>query len=203
MKKAVAYLLPYIEEEKKKSAPQPPKEELHWQTANPVVYGLLKDYAKEMRNKPTKAEAMLWNALSGKNLDGFKFRRQHIIGTFITDFICLKENLIVEVDGLIHQLPDNKKSDEERSVIRFTNDEVLGSIEEVLEKIHQKLLAPPSAAAGAPGKILMATVKGDVHDIGKNIVSVVLACNNYEIVDLGVMVPPEKIIAEAIAHNGI
>ncbi len=53
----------------------------------------------------------------------------------------------------------------------------------------------------AIGKVLMATVKGDVHDIGKNIVSVVLACNNYEIVDLGVMVPPEKIIAEAKAHN--
>jgi 5-methyltetrahydrofolate--homocysteine methyltransferase len=51
------------------------------------------------------------------------------------------------------------------------------------------------------GKILMATVKGDVHDIGKNIVSVVLACNNYEIVDLGVMVPPEKIIAAALEHN--
>ncbi|WP_010522435.1 methionine synthase [Aquimarina agarivorans] len=51
------------------------------------------------------------------------------------------------------------------------------------------------------GKILMATVKGDVHDIGKNIVSVVLACNNYEIVDLGVMVPPEKIIETAIAEN--
>ncbi|WP_375239080.1 methionine synthase [Aurantibacter sp.] len=51
------------------------------------------------------------------------------------------------------------------------------------------------------GKILMATVKGDVHDIGKNIVSVVLACNNYEIVDLGVMVPSEKIIQEAIKHQ--
>ncbi|HNU59244.1 MAG TPA: dihydropteroate synthase, partial [Aquaticitalea sp.] len=50
------------------------------------------------------------------------------------------------------------------------------------------------------GKILMATVKGDVHDIGKNIVSVVLGCNNYEIVDLGVMVPPEKIIETAIAE---
>ena len=49
----------------------------------------------------------------------------------------------------------------------------------------------------AAGKILLATVKGDVHDIGKNIVSVVLACNNYEIIDLGVMVPPEKIIATA------
>jgi len=47
------------------------------------------------------------------------------------------------------------------------------------------------------GKILMATVKGDVHDIGKNIVAVVLACNNYEVIDLGVMVPPEKILDEA------
>ncbi|MDC1226694.1 methionine synthase [Algibacter sp.] len=51
------------------------------------------------------------------------------------------------------------------------------------------------------GKILMATVKGDVHDIGKNIVSVVLACNNYEIIDLGVMVPPEKIIETAIKER--
>ncbi|AUC86167.1 methionine synthase [Polaribacter sp. ALD11] len=51
------------------------------------------------------------------------------------------------------------------------------------------------------GKILMATVKGDVHDIGKNIVSVVLACNNYEIVDLGVMVAPEKIIQMAISER--
>ncbi|WP_452226719.1 methionine synthase [Lacinutrix cladophorae] len=51
------------------------------------------------------------------------------------------------------------------------------------------------------GKILMATVKGDVHDIGKNIVSVVLGCNNYEIIDLGVMVPPEKIVETAIEEN--
>ncbi len=51
------------------------------------------------------------------------------------------------------------------------------------------------------GKILMATVKGDVHDIGKNIVSVVLGCNNYEIIDLGVMVPAEKIIQAAIDHQ--
>jgi 5-methyltetrahydrofolate--homocysteine methyltransferase len=57
--------------------------------------------------------------------------------------------------------------------------------------------ASKDANAKAAGKILMATVKGDVHDIGKNIVSVVLACNNYEIVDMGVMVPPEKIINKA------
>ena len=51
------------------------------------------------------------------------------------------------------------------------------------------------------GKILMATVKGDVHDIGKNIVGVVLGCNNYDIIDLGVMVPSKKIIEEAIKHD--
>lgn len=51
------------------------------------------------------------------------------------------------------------------------------------------------------GKVLMATVKGDVHDIGKNIVGVVLGCNNYEVVDLGVMVPAEKILEEAKKHN--
>ena len=61
--------------------------------------------------------------------------------------------------------------------------------------------AKDDATSSSAGKVLMATVKGDVHDIGKNIVSVVLACNNYEIIDLGVMVPPEKIIAAAIEHQ--
>ena len=53
----------------------------------------------------------------------------------------------------------------------------------------------------AAGKILMATVKGDVHDIGKNIVGVVLQCNNYEVIDLGVMVPADRILDEAVAHG--
>jgi 5-methyltetrahydrofolate--homocysteine methyltransferase len=51
------------------------------------------------------------------------------------------------------------------------------------------------------GKILMATVKGDVHDIGKNIVGVVLGCNNYEVIDLGVMVPADKILDTAVKEN--
>ncbi len=57
------------------------------------------------------------------------------------------------------------------------------------------------AASSSKGKILMATVKGDVHDIGKNIVGVVLQCNNFEVIDLGVMVPTETILAEAKAHE--
>jgi 5-methyltetrahydrofolate--homocysteine methyltransferase len=210
MKKAVAYLLPYIEASKRPLAPKGGiKTTQHWETANPMNYGLLKQFAFDMRNKPTDAERFLWEALSGKKLEGYKFRRQHIIGNYIADFICLKENLIIEIDGLIHQLPENKTNDEERTkwlngegfqVIRFTNKEVLFELDKVLDKIELTLAAPPLGAGGA-GKILMATVKGDVHDIGKNIVSVVLACNNYEIIDLGVMVAPEKIIAAAIEHN--
>ena len=210
MKKAVAYLLPFIEAAKRPPAPKGGvKTSEYWQTANPYNYGLLKKFAIEMRYKPTDAESVLWNALSGKKLEGFKFRRQHIIGNYIADFICLKENIIIEVDGAIHQLPENIASDEERTswlrsegyqVIRYTNDEVLFNLDNVLNTIYAALMAPPSGAGGA-GKILMATVKGDVHDIGKNIVAVVLGCNNFEIIDLGVMVPPEKIIEAAIREN--
>jgi 5-methyltetrahydrofolate--homocysteine methyltransferase len=64
------------------------------------------------------------------------------------------------------------------------------------EKLASGLENKPAA-----GKILMATVKGDVHDIGKNIVGVVLQCNNYEVIDLGVMVPAQKILDAARTHN--
>jgi len=63
------------------------------------------------------------------------------------------------------------------------------------------LEAEKKGGAGNKGKILMATVKGDVHDIGKNIVGVVLSCNNYEVIDLGVMVPADKILAAAKEHK--
>jgi len=68
----------------------------------------------------------------------------------------------------------------------------------------QPFMEAEKAASGNPqaqGKVLMATVKGDVHDIGKNIVGVVLGCNNYEVIDLGVMVPADKILAAAKEHN--
>ncbi|MUP44362.1 DUF559 domain-containing protein [Gramella sp. BOM4] len=205
MKKAVAHLLPYIEAAKK--APKPPKGEQYWQTADPALYGKMKEFARRMRyEKSTRAESKLWEALSGKKLEGYKFRRQHIIGSYISDFVCLREKLVIEVDGLIHELPEHKLSDEERTawledqgfrVIRFTNHQVLQNLDFVLETILKKLKQAPPSGVGGAGKVLLATVKGDVHDIGKNIVSVVLGCNNYEIIDLGVMVPPEKIIETA------
>lgn len=71
----------------------------------------------------------------------------------------------------------------------------------LLPYIEESKRLNATASTGNAGKILMATVRGDVHDIGKNIVAVVLACNNYEIIDLGVMVSPEKIIETAIKEN--
>src|SRR5690554_5644845 len=71
----------------------------------------------------------------------------------------------------------------------------------LLPFIEEEKLKSGSTQSNSAGKVLMATVRGDVHDIGKNIVAVVLACNNFEIIDLGVMVPPEKIIETAIKEQ--
>ncbi len=90
----------------------------------------------------------MWHLLRGRQLDGYKFRRQHIIGSYIADFVCLNKRLIIEVDGLIHQIPENKISDAERTfelnklgfdVIRFTNEEIEKNAEIVLSKIVKKL----------------------------------------------------------------
>lgn len=69
------------------------------------------------------------------------------------------------------------------------------------EKEERKNNNSDAAEEKGPAKILLATVKGDVHDIGKNIVGVVLGCNGYDIIDLGVMVPADKILSEAQKHN--
>jgi len=74
------------------------------------------------------------------------------------------------------------------------------AVARLLPYMEQENKDNPMASSSA-GKILLATVKGDVHDIGKNIVGVVLACNNYEVIDLGVMVPSEKILQTAIEQN--
>ena len=213
MKKAVAYIQPFISPPTPEGGATDIVENNSWKTANPVLYNLLKEKAKEMRNKPTEAEKMLWNVLSNKGIENYKFRRQHIIGEYIVDFVCLEKRFVIEVDGSVHNELEQIEHDKHRTewlesigfkIIRFTNNQVLSDLFNTIENIRKELnailVAPPSGAGGA-GRILMATVKGDVHDIGKNIVSVVLACNNFEIIDLGVMVPPEKIIKAAVENN--
>ncbi len=123
-----------------------------YEWADPGSYRALKEYALTNRNKATRGEEILWNIVKTKKLSGHKFRRQHIIGKFITDFVCLDKRLIIEVDGLIHQLPENIESDEIRTqwltakgfkVIRFTNEQVISQPNEVTEIIISELNARP------------------------------------------------------------
>jgi len=116
----------------------------YFQTADAHIYSLLKTYVQNHRNNPTQAEDKLWHLLKNKQLEGFKFRRQHIIGSFIADFVCLSRQLIIEVDGLIHQLTENQLSDKDRTewlesngwrIIRFTNENVLNNEQDTLNKI--------------------------------------------------------------------
>ena len=120
--------------------------------ADPITYPLLKDFAFQNRSNPTQAEDVLWEIVKSKKLEGIKFRRQHIIGNYITDLVCLDRRLIIEIDGLIHQLPENKVSDEIRTqwlnekgfkVIRFTNEDVLNKTNEVIEIIFSSLKNQP------------------------------------------------------------
>ena len=107
----------------------------------------LKEFRKELRNNPTKAESKLWQFLKKSQLENRKFRRQHSIDNYIVDFYCPTEKLVIEVDGGIHNNFINNEYDFKRTealekfgckVIRFTNDEVFENIELVLEAIKQE-----------------------------------------------------------------
>ena len=91
------------------------------------------DRARELRANTTEPEKILWDRISNRQLDGFKFRRQHPINTYIADFYCHQAKLVVELDGLIHYYPENKEYDKSRNlemeglgirVIRFRNEEI-------------------------------------------------------------------------------
>ncbi|MEI6554359.1 MAG: phosphoribosylformylglycinamidine synthase [Paludibacter sp.] len=130
------------------------------QTAYPSLYSRLKELAVKNRHNPTPAEEFLWEQLKGKNLDNYKFRRQHIIGDCIADFVCLQNKLVIEVDGGYHNDPEVIEYDKLRTqlfeeyefkVIRFTNEEVLNNIDNVLNSIKSELTSytPPSGGWGA------------------------------------------------------
>jgi methylmalonyl-CoA mutase len=119
--------------------------------ADPFLYKKLKEFTLTHRKEPTIAESVLWEKLKTKK-EGYKFRRQHIIGAFISDFVCLKKGLVIEVDGNYHQLPEMKISDEERTqslqqlgfnVLRFTNEQVLYEPDKVIETINNQLSILP------------------------------------------------------------
>ncbi len=104
-------------------------------------------FAKEHRKNPTEAEKILWNSLRNKNL-GEKFRQQHLIDNYIVDFVCLSKKLVIEVDGGYHSTQEQKLLDNDRTiileskgykVIRFTNEEIIGNLENVLIEIKSEL----------------------------------------------------------------
>ena len=141
-----------------------------YKTADPALYEQLKEKAEEMRKNPTEAESAMWEMLRGKNLDA-KFRRQHIIGDYIVDFVCLDKQLVVELDGGYHNAPEQKELDRQRtnflqskgfSVLRFTNEEVLGNTGETLSIISNALkhLSTPEGGDGG-GLVLNWFVDGD------------------------------------------
>lgn len=106
------------------------------------MWGKLKPHARRMRKKPTNAENLLWNEIKNKKLNGIKFRRQHALGYFIVDFYTRDFNLIIEIDGSIHEGKVEEDKDRqtflERSdfkVIRFRNEEIQNSMKSVLERI--------------------------------------------------------------------
>ena len=107
---------------------------------------LPRDTARSLRTNATEPEQKLWSKLRKRQLYGFQFRRQHSIGPFFVDFICLEANLIVELDGAQHA--DQKEQDQSRSdflrtngyhVLRFWNSEVLADVDSVVEGIAEVL----------------------------------------------------------------
>lgn len=104
--------------------------------------------AKKLRINSTDTEKYLWKYLRGRQLEGFKFRRQQPIGKYIADFINLERKIIIEVDGGQHlenkkdKLRDKWLEEQGYEVLRFWDNEVLTNIEGVLELIREKLSSP-------------------------------------------------------------
>jgi len=107
----------------------------------------LSAYARDLRNKSTDSERLLWGYLRNSQLEGVKFRRQQPIESYIVDFVSFEKRIVIEIDGGQHL--DNSEYDEQRStclrangfiVLRFWNNDVIENIEGVLEVIRQHCL---------------------------------------------------------------
>ena len=113
--------------------------------ANPKLY----EYARELRQRTTIAENLLWQQLRDKKLNGLKFRRQHAISKFIADFYCHEKKLVIEVDGSVHEIAEVKENDAAKEgwftelglkVIRFTNEQIVTEMHKVLKEIKLQTL---------------------------------------------------------------
>lgn len=108
--------------------------------ASPAMH----EKAKELRKNETEAERLLWQVLKNRKCGGLKFRRQHPLLKFVVDFYCHEKKLVVELDGGVHDEPEVKERDENRTyeieqagltVVRFRNEEIFHDLKIVLERI--------------------------------------------------------------------
>ena len=117
-----------------------------WKGASPKIFS----NAKKLRDNSTEAEEKLWLAVKNNQIEGFKFRRQHPLSFYIADFYCHALKLVIEIDGGYHLTEEQLLLDEKRTkdiefqglkVIRFTNEEVLLLLPEVIAKIKAFIIA--------------------------------------------------------------
>ncbi|MBL7994543.1 DUF559 domain-containing protein [bacterium] len=106
------------------------------------------DKRRDLRNHATRSERLLWTQLKGKQLSGFKFRRQHGVGPYVLDFYCPETKLAIEIDGSSHNSDDARKKDQRRQAfieefgirfLRITDTELFENPNKVLEKIKEEL----------------------------------------------------------------
>ncbi len=151
----------------------------NFHTTDAQTWKNLKPPARENRKNPTKSEEKLWQFLRGKQLEDYKFRRQHAVLGYIVDFINIDTNLIIELDGEIHQINDNPKYDEYRTlelneagfrVLRFKNEEVIDNHNEVLKTILYYLKNkteqphPEASVAPAPSPSKKGSIRPTLED---------------------------------------
>lgn len=118
--------------------------------------------ARMLRERSTNVEKLLWQRLKSRQLEGYKFRRQQPIGTYIVDFVNFEKRIVIELDGGQHAI--KKDSDKKRDgwltaegfeILRFWNNEIFENIEGVLEVIRKRLLSPPSPSHQGRGDVNM------------------------------------------------
>ena len=113
------------------------------------------EVARDFRKEPTQGEAILWEMLRDRRLDGRKFRRQRPIGPFIVDFLCVEERLIVEVDGGIHRAQQGRDAERQKllvaagfRLVRISSEKVENDPLACIEMLRAALTPGPSPACG-------------------------------------------------------
>jgi adenine-specific DNA-methyltransferase len=108
--------------------------------------------ARLLRSQLTDSEQILWNALRDSCLSGIKFRRQHPFGPYVLDFFCVRAQLDIELDGSVHNQPEQREYDDERTsylkfhgvcVLRFRNEDITDRLDEVMTRIMEAASPTP------------------------------------------------------------